>query len=106
MAYLKDCPVLVAHNAAFDISCIRHSLEYYELEKPDISYYCSLRAARHIYDFGCNTLDYLCDQFEIPYGTHHRAGDDAEMCARLFLREIRDAGWVELSEMDYCCGEL
>ena len=60
MAYLKDCPVLVAHNAAFDISCIRHSLEYYELEKPDISYYCSLRAARHIYDFGCNTLDYLC----------------------------------------------
>lgn len=106
MAYLKDCPVLVAHNAAFDISCIRHSLEYYELEKPDISYYCSLRAARHIYDFGCNTLDYLCDQFEIPYGTHHRAGDDAEMCARLFLREIRDAGWVKLSEMNYCCGEL
>ena len=33
--------------------------------------------------------------FDIPYGTHHRAGDDAEMCARLFLREIKDAGWVE-----------
>ena len=26
-AYLKDCPVLVAHNAAFDMGCIRHSLE-------------------------------------------------------------------------------
>ena len=24
--YLKDIPVLVAHNAAFDIGCIRHSL--------------------------------------------------------------------------------
>ena len=23
---------------------------------------------------------------------HHRAGDDAEMCARLFLGEIKDAG--------------
>ena len=106
MSYLADCPILVAHNAAFDISCIRHSLEYYGLKHPNITYYCSLRAARHLYDFGCNKLDYLCDQFEIPYGTHHRAGDDANMCAQLFLREIKDAGWVELEEMDYCNGML
>lgn len=106
MAYLKDCPVLVAHNAAFDISCIRHSLDFYGIEKPDIDYYCSLRAARHIYDFECNSLDYLCNQFEIPYGTHHRAGDDAEMCDRLFLREIGDTGWRELNDMNYCNGKL
>ena len=106
MSYLADCPILVAHNAAFDISCIRHSLEYYGLKHPNITYYCSLRAARHLYDFGCNKLDCLCDQFEIPYGTHHRAGDDANMCAQLFLREIKDAGWVELEEMDYCNGML
>ena len=104
--YLKECPILVAHNAAFDISCIRHSLELYNIEKPDITYYCSLRAARRLYDFGCNTLNYLCDQFEIPSGQHHRAGDDAEMCARLFFREIRDAGWCQLEEMSYCNGKL
>lgn len=104
--YLKDSPVLVAHNAAFDISCIRRSLEMYELEKPEITYYCSLRAARHIYDFGCNTLDYLCDHFEIPYGQHHRAGDDAEMCARLFLQEAGDAGCKGLEEMEWCNGKL
>ena len=46
--YLKDCPVLVSHNAAFDMGCIRHSLELYGLEKPDVTYYCSLRAARRI----------------------------------------------------------
>lgn len=96
----------MAHNAAFDVGCIRHSLELYGMEKPDITYYCSLRAARKLYDFGCNSLDYLCDQFKIPYGRHHRAGDDAEMCARLFLREIRDAGWCELEEMNYCNGRL
>ena len=72
MDYLDETPVLVAHNAAFDISCI----------------------------------DYLCAQFEIPEGKHHRAGDDAEMCARLFLKEVRDAGWCELSEMNYCNGKL
>ena len=104
--YLDKCPVLVAHNAAFDISCIRSSLELYGLQKPDITYYCSLRAARKLYDFGCNTLDYLCDQFEIPCGQHHRASDDAEMCARLFIREVKDAGWPELEEMDFCNGKL
>lgn len=104
--YLDECPVLVAHNAAFDISCIRSSLELYGLQKPDVTYYCSLRAARKLYDFGCNTLDYLCDQFEIPCGQHHRAGDDAEMCARLFIREVKDAGWPELEEMDFCNGKL
>lgn len=59
--YLKDIPVLVAHNAAFDIGCIRHSLELYGMEKLEITYYCSLRAARKLYSFGCNSLDYLCD---------------------------------------------
>ena len=104
--YLKECPVLVAHNAAFDIGCIRHSLELYGIEKPDITYYCSLRAARKLYNFDCNRLDYLCNRFDIPCGQHHRAGDDAEMCARLFLREIRDAGRLGMENMDYCNGML
>ena len=104
--YLEEIPVLVAHNAAFDISCIRKSLELYGIDKPEADYYCSLRAARHNYDFRCNTLDFLCAQFGIPEGNHHRAGDDAEMCARLFLREVKDAGWCDLPEMGYCSGRL
>ena len=106
LGYLADTPILVAHNAAFDISCIRKSLEFYDLETPDIDYYCTLRAARHNYYFECNSLGYLCEQFEIPEGKHHRAGDDAEMCARLFLREIKDAGWCDLAEMNCCNGKL
>lgn len=88
-------------NAAFYIGCIRRSLELYGMEKPDIIYYCSLRAARRIYNFGCNSLDYLCDQFKIPYGQHHRAGNDAEMCARLFLKELKDAGRCGWEGIDY-----
>ena len=36
----------------------------------------------------------------------NRAGDDAEMCARLFLREVKDAGWPQLEEMGFCSGRL
>lgn len=32
MEYLAETPVLVAHNAAFDISCIRKSLEFHLLK--------------------------------------------------------------------------
>ena len=105
LEYLEETPVLVAHNASFDIPCIRQSLELYGIEKPEADFYCTLRAARHNYKFASNTLENLCGHFGIPEGTHHRAGDDSEMCARLFLREIDDAGCT-LADMDYCNGKL
>ena len=47
-----------------------------------------LQIARKIYYSGCNSLDYLCEQLGIEQGTHHRAGDYAEMCAQLYLKEF------------------
>lgn len=104
--YLKECPVLVAHNAAFDMSCIRQSLELYGLEKPDVNYYCSLTIARRIYNMYHNSLDYLCGRFGIPCDNHHRAGDDAEMCARLFLQEIYDAESCSIDDFRFCRKKL
>jgi len=106
LEYLEEIPILVAHNASFDISCIRKSLELYGLEIPDVEFYCTLRVARQNYDFGCNTLGFLCEQFDIPEGKHHRAGDDAEMCARLFLREIQDARCSDIIDMNNFKGKL
>jgi DNA polymerase-3 subunit epsilon len=101
-----DSKILVAHNAGFDMSCLRHSFDLYGIEKPRLSFYCTFRAARHLYDLSCYKLAYLCDYFDISYERHHRAGDDAEMCANLFLREIKDAGISKLPEMKYCRGKL
>lgn len=88
--YLDEFDTLVAHNVPFDRSCLEHSAQLYNLHLPELNWECSLRTARRIYDFGCNSLAYLCDQLNIPQGEHHRAGDDAEMCARLYLRELQD----------------
>ncbi len=105
-AYLEDYPILVAHNAAFDMGCIRSSLELYGLNKPEASFYCSLRVARRLYDFDCHRLDYLCETFDIPFGQHHRAGDDAAMCARLFLREQYDMERLDKDLLSLCGGKL
>lgn len=88
--YLDEFSTLVAHNVPFDRSCLQHTAALYRLHLPPLEWKCSLQTARKIYAFGCNTLDYLCDRLDIPKGTHHRAGDDAEMCARLYLRELED----------------
>lgn len=106
MEYLDDCPILVAHNATFDMNCIRKALMLHNLPKPYITYYCTLRAARKLYNFHCNRLDALCYRFDIEHSNHHRAGNDAEMCARLFLRELKDAGWLMPHEMTFCKGTL
>lgn len=89
--YLDEFDTFVAHNAPFDRSYLKHSAKLYRLHLPEINWQCSLKIARQVYDFGCNTLGYLCEQLGIPEGTHHRAGDDAEMCARLYLRELCDS---------------
>ena len=88
--YLDEFDTFVAHNAPFDRSCLEHSASEFHLYLPTIKWCCSLKLAREIYDFGCNSLGFLCEQLNIPEGTHHRAGDDAEMCARLYLRELSD----------------
>lgn len=88
--YLDDFDTFVAHNVPFDRSCLKYSAKLYHIHLPDLKWACSLQTARSIYSFSSNSLEYLCEQLGIPQSTHHRAGDDAKMCARLYLRELND----------------
>lgn len=97
-AYLDEFDTFVAHNVPFDRSCLMNSANLYNIHLPEIKWQCSLQTARRIYSFGCYSLGSLCERLGIPEGTHHRAGDDAEMCARLYLRELSDAGIGRVSK--------
>lgn len=88
--YLDEFDTLVAHNVQFDRSCLIHTAGFYNLHLPQLHWKCSLATARKIYAFSSYSLEHLCKELGIPEGTHHRAGADAEMCARLFLRELSD----------------
>lgn len=81
-ASICEVGIFVVRNAPFDRSCLEHSAELYRQHLLELKWQCTLKIARQIYNFGCNTLGYLCEQLGIPEGKHHRAGDDADMCAR------------------------
>lgn len=84
--WLENLP-LVAHNAAFDASCISAACRVYGLEPPG-RFCCTLESARKQIPKGIcasKSLDSLCEFFGIPLHKHHCAIDDAEACAKLAL---------------------
>ncbi|MDR3247065.1 MAG: 3'-5' exonuclease [Prevotellaceae bacterium] len=83
--YIAD-NLLVAHNAAFDVSVLRYVLNYYGINSPTADYLCSVKMARRIWpDMANHRLNTLCQHFGIIFN-HHRAGADAESCARITLK--------------------
>jgi DNA polymerase-3 subunit epsilon len=93
--WLEDT-VLIAHNAAFDMAVLRDTLHRYDLATPHSDYLCSVSLSRRIWKgLPSYSLDSLCRLHDIRF-RHHRAGADAEACARLVLTGARsiDAGSV------------
>ena len=88
--YLSD--IVIAHNAAFDISCLRSTLDVYGLAPTNFKYLCTLRISRKTLGLQSNSLDSLARALNLGYFKHHNALEDAAMCAKLFeiLRERTD----------------
>lgn len=81
-----DSGVLVAHNAAFDMSVLAKCLRDYDIPfKPRVSYACTCQMGRRLLPGMPNhRLNTLCDAlgFELD---HHNALSDARACAMLLL---------------------
>lgn len=74
---------LIAHNASFDMSVWRATLDSYNLPYPKIRYLCTLLMSRKIWaNLPSYRLPDLAQRFEIPL-KHHHAGEDARACGLL-----------------------
>lgn len=81
---------LVAHNAGFDFSVMRHTLDYYELDYPEFDYACSYIFSKHAWPgIGSYSLDFLCQYYSI-IKKDHRAGPDSLATAHLALLAFED----------------
>lgn len=77
---------LVAHNAAFDMSVLRYSLDFYDLPYPRTDYICTLQLAKALLpNLGCYRLNFLCARYGIAF-KHHDACEDAVACAELLIK--------------------
>ena len=92
--------LVVAHNAAFDLSVLRALCDAYALPYPECTYLCSCKTAARLWpQLENHKLNTLCDFIGHRFH-HHNAAADAEAAALLLLamqRECAAATPLELA---------
>ena len=74
---------LVAHNKAFDESCLKAVFRCYQMDYPDYPFYCTLARSRQVWPEGSHTLDLIASRCGYDLQNHHHALADAEACAAI-----------------------
>ena len=95
---LVENKFLIAHNAGFDISVLRRTLEAYKLPFPTLNYSCSYIFSKKVWQgLPAYDLKTLCKVNNIDL-KHHRAGADSKATAELTLKAFEIAGVVSLDD--------
>ncbi|HNS11685.1 MAG TPA: exonuclease domain-containing protein [Bacteroidia bacterium] len=90
---------LIAHNAGFDISVLRKTLETYKLPFPTLNYFCSYILSKKVWQgLPAYDLKSLCKLNNIDL-SFHRAGPDSKATAELTLKAFQIAGISTLDEL-------
>lgn len=84
---IKGLP-LIAHNKAFDESCLKAVFAEYDMEYPDYEFYCTLQASRRCPDLDIpnHQLHTVAAACGFNLENHHHALADAEACAAIALK--------------------
>jgi len=77
---------LVAHNKAFDESCLKVVFRIYQMDYPSYPFYCTCVASRRVWPQGSHTLDVIAARCGYDLSNHHHALADAEACAAIALQ--------------------
>ncbi len=78
---------LVAHNKAFDETCLKRCYEHYEMPYPNYLFFCTCIASRRVFPMLPNhQLHTVSAHIGFDLKNHHHALADAEACAHIALR--------------------
>ena len=80
---------MLAHNAAFDFSVWRASLDHYRQSYPELAYLCSLKMSQRVWPhFSSHKLNVIAEHLQLRF-KHHNAAEDAAVCAAAALEIAR-----------------
>lgn len=97
--------LVVAHNAGFDLSVLRHECGAAGITPEGIDYACTLVMGRkHWAGLPSYSLPLLCDHVGIALVAHHDALSDAHACVGLANRLLHDHGTVDLTAVARALG--
>tara|TARA_B100000795_G_scaffold266511_1_gene249800 strand:+ start:703 stop:1623 length:921 start_codon:yes stop_codon:yes gene_type:complete len=90
---------IIAHNASFDISVLRHTLDLYDLPYPKTNYTCTYQMSKSSLK-GCLSyrLDTISKFLNIKL-EHHRALSDANACAEIAIKLFKDNSVTDLNQI-------
>lgn len=96
--YLKGQTV-IAHNASFDVSVLRHVLDIYGLEYPKADFLCSVKIAKKVWtEIRRHGLKSLSQYLGIEF-THHDAAEDAFASAEIVRAAAKKVGVRSLKSL-------
>ncbi len=100
--FMKFCEgaIMVAHNSEFDMGFINHNCKLQGLES-DFTVVDTLALARYLLPgLGKHRLDTVAKALNIVLDNHHRAVDDAECTALIFIRLCKMLKDKEITNLD------
>lgn len=96
LPYLEN-NLVVAHNASFDLSVLRGTLNLYDIPFPNLRYCCTMVMSRHFFCYLPNAkLNTVANHLGFSFN-HHHASADATACAYVFLEIAKEVGTTDLS---------
>ncbi|MGP4106458.1 3'-5' exonuclease [Virgibacillus sp. L01] len=89
--------IVIAHNASFDMSVIRNTLDYFNLTYPEMDYLCTVNISKRIWpELKNHKLNTVAGYHGITF-EHHHALEDARVAAKILMKAFET---YETDEMD------
>ncbi|MFT8340616.1 exonuclease domain-containing protein [Clostridium beijerinckii] len=101
--YFND-NLVIAHNASFDISVLRRTLELYEIEMPKFQYICTMKLSRNFYSNLDNARLNTVNNFLGYEFKHHDALADAIACGNILTNISKELNCKDINEISKLVG--
>lgn len=89
--FFRRNKLVIAHNATFDNSVIKKSLERYGIPKPDYLSLDTLKTSKYFYQNMNNyKLNTISNELNINLSNHHNALADSIACAEILINQSKN----------------